>query len=343
MNSSLSRLYASSQQRLHPVIRWTVLPTLVVGASFFVRETFTVSVMGVQQQFPFGVALIIVGFFLGFGPGLVMLVMTGVSVSLWGTTPGQQYPLAVLTNMGLAVPVLWLSSWIRSLINSERAQRQALSDFVAIIAHEVRTPLSTITVATENTINYFNNHLAEESARNILLATGRIKNVISKAVDADISEITTFTVQHEEINLKPFLEKLIKVTPDPDRIHFQCGSPTIISTDPYLFGTVISNLLDNAIKYSIKDTPVTLIAREDSRYGRKGLAIDCENWIDPANTPDESRLFSKYYRHNRVSFKSGMGLGLWFSKLMIDVLSGTLEPSIDSSRVTFHLWIPSHA
>lgn len=343
MKSSLSRFYELSQHRLHPIIRWIVLPTIVVAASFFVRESFTVSVMGVQQQFPFGVALIFVGFFLGFGPGFVMLFMTGISVTLWGTTPGQEYPLAVLTNMGLAVPVLWVSSWIRSLINRERVQRQALSDFVAIIAHEARTPLSTITVATENTINYCNHQLSEESARNILLATGRIENVISRAIDADISEITTFSVQYEETSLKPFLEKLIKEASDPDRINFQCSSPIIIATDPYLLGTVVSNLLDNAIKYSLENTHVALIARDESRYGRKGLAIDCENWIDPANTPDTSRLFSKYYRLNRVSFKPGMGLGLWFSKLMIEAFSGTLEASFNSSRVTFHLWIPRKA
>lgn len=341
MKNFIRCLYASSQQPLNPVIRWIVLPTLIVAACFFVRETFTISVMGVQQQFPFGVALIFVGFFLGFGPGLVMLAMTGVSVSLWGTTPGPKYPVAVLTNMGLAVPVLWVSSWIRSLINSERAQRQALSDFVSIIAHEVRTPLSTITVATEISMNYSKNYLPEESARNILSATGRIEEVISKAIDADISEITTFAARNEELILNQFMERLIKGTSDPNRIKLQCPLSTVIATDPYLFGTVISNLLDNAIKYSLENTDVSLIARENARYGRKGVAIACENLIDPANSPDVSKLFRKYYRVNRVSFHSGMGLGLWFSKLMMDELSGLIEASVESSRVTFYLWIPS--
>lgn len=340
VNSALTRLYASTQQRRHPIIRWIVLPSLVVAVCFFVRESFTVSMMGVQQQFPFGPALILVGFFLGLGPGFVMLVLSGITVRLWGTTPGQQYPLAVLANMSLAVPVLCISSWIRTLINNERVQRQALSDFVAIVAHEVRTPLSTITVATENSLYYYNNQLPEESAKNILLAAGRIENVISKAIDADIAEITSFTARYEEINLKPFLEKLIKVTLDPERITLQCPSSPLFATDPYLLGTAISNLLDNAIKYSLDDTDVSLIARQDARHGQKGIAITCENWIDPANTPDASRLFRKYYRLNRVSFQSGMGLGLWFSKLMIDALSGSLEPSINSSRVAFHLWIP---
>jgi nitrogen-specific signal transduction histidine kinase len=43
-----------------------------------------------------------------------------------------------------------------------------------------------------------------------------------------------------------------------------------------------------------------------------------------------------------VSFQPGMGLGLWFSKLMIDALSGTIEPRIEPSRVTFQLWIPAN-
>ena len=298
--------------------------------------------MGLQQQFPFGPALILVGFFLGLGPGFVMLFLSGISVWLWGTTPGQQYPLAVLANMSLAVPVLFVSAWIRTLINNERHQRQALSDFVAIIAHEVRTPLSTITIAAENSINYFKNHLPEESARNIILASGRIENVIAKAVDADISEITKFTARPEEISLQPFLEKLIKATSDPDRIRLECPSSPIITTDPYLFGTAVSNLLDNAIKYSSMNTPVRLVAQEDSRYGRQGIAIACENWIDPPHAPDASRLFSKYYRLSSVSFQPGMGLGLWFSKLMIDTLSGTIEPRIEPSRVTFQLWIPAN-
>lgn len=269
MNSPLSRFYASTQQRLHPVIRWILLPLIVVAACFFVRESFTVSVMGVQQQFPFGLALVLVGFFLGLGPGFVTLFMAGISVSLWGTTPGQHYPLAVLANMSLGVPVIFISSWIRSLLNNERIQRQALSDFVAIIAHEVRTPLSTITLAAENSINYFNNYLAEESARNIILASGRIESVISKAIDADVSEITKFTASHEEISLRPFLENLIALTSHPDRIRLDCPLSPIITTDPYLFGTAISNVLDNAIKYALNDTDISLIAREDSRYTRR--------------------------------------------------------------------------
>lgn len=332
--------FLSTHQRLRPVIRWVVLPVLVVAACFFVRETVTVSIMGLQQQFPFGPALILVGFFLGLGPGFVMLILSGITVWLWGTTPGPDYPFAVPVNMSLAVPVLYVSAWIKKLMDNERMQRQALSDFVAVIAHEVRTPLSTITVATENSMNYFKNHLSEESARNILLATDQIESVISKAIDADLSEITAFTARPEEIGFKPFLEKLIKASSDPDRIKLQCAMPAIISTDPYLLGTVISNLLDNAIKYGLPDTDISLIARTGSRYGRKGLEIACENRIDPTNAPDASRLFSKYYRLNSVSFQPGMGLGLWFSKLMMDALSGNIEPRIEPSRVTFHLWIP---
>jgi signal transduction histidine kinase len=320
--------------------RYVLLPAFVVAVCFFIRESFTISAMGVQQQFPFGVATVLVGFFLGFRAGLMMLLMTGLSVYLWGTHPNAQYPLALPINLVLALPALAVSAYIRRLLNEQRSQREMLGDFIAILAHEVRTPLSTIKMAAENLQESHSDAFAMRRAGNLLLASERIEDVISRCVDTDLMELNEICPKLKALDLMPFLRDRIDLSVDPDRIIFDCQFSKFIITDPFLYGAVISNLLENALKYSLNHSHVTLLVFEQSKRGRRGVMVRCENFIAPRTAPDPKKLFRKYYRSDSVAFLPGMGLGLWYSNQIVNALSGSIGAEIKPSKVAFSVWVP---
>lgn len=340
MKLSFGHLYQLTRQPLKPVTRYLLLPAMIVAVCFFIRESFTVSAMGVQQQFPFGIAVILVGFFLGFRSGLMMLFMTGLSVSLWGTYPNSQYSLALPINIVFAIPALGVTALIRRLLNDQSAQREMLADFIAILAHQVRTPLSTIKMAAENLQENQSNQFDVGRGNNLMLASETIEDVISRCVDADRLELKELRPKHQEFHLRAFLQDRIDLSIDPERIALDCQVSAPIETDPFLYGTVISNLLENALKYSLKYSQVGLMASEQFKRGRRGVNLSCENFIDPRNAPDSKKLFRKYYRSKNVAYMPGLGLGLWFSKRIIEALSGFIGSKIERSKVTFCVWIP---
>lgn len=337
---SSSDLFALTQKPMLSVNRYILLPALIVAVCFFIREHFTIPAMGIQQQFPFGIALVLTGFLLGFRSGLMMLVMTGLSVYLWGTHPNPDYPLALPINLAMAIPVLALSACIRRLLNDQRAQREMLSDFIAILAHEVRTPLSTIKMAAENLHEDKHDEYSSRRAGNLLLASEQIEDVISRCIDADLLELNKISPKLSSFNLEPFIKDRIDFSVAPERIVFDCQSTASIVTDSFLYGTVISNLLENALKYSLRSSHVVLIVFEQMKRGRRGVTVRCENQIDPSTAPDPKKLFRKYYRSERVAFLPGMGLGLWYSNQIVNALSGFIGAEITSSMVTFSVWIP---
>jgi two-component system sensor histidine kinase KdpD len=95
---------------------------------------------------------------------------------------------------------------------------------------------------------------------------------------------------------------------------------------------VLLNLLENAAKYSPKDSPIDLICRRangtiEIQVGDRG----------PGVPPDDlQRIFDKFYRSRRVRNVTGLGLGLSISKGIVEALGGRIEAN---NRFGGGLWI----
>ncbi len=67
-------------------------------------------------------------------------------------------------------------------------------------------------------------------------------------------------------------------------------------TDDQLLGTILANLIDNALKYSRRDASISLRARPETRNGRNGILFVVSNPLGSAGFPDPAHVFKKYYR-----------------------------------------------
>lgn len=222
------------------------------------------------------------------------------------------------------------------------------NDFINNMTHELKTPISTISLAcealsdkdlgsSETTRNRFVSMINEENKRLGVL----VENVLQSAV-LDRGEIQ---LKPEEIDINTIIEKAVKnviiqVEKKNGTISIDSKAQnTNVIADKVHITNVIYNLLDNANKYT-PDTPQINISTEDIVNGivikikDNGIGISKEN---------QQKIFDRLYRvptGDRHDVK-GFGLGLSYVKAIIDKHQGkiTINSSLGKGT-TFSIHLP---
>jgi signal transduction histidine kinase len=223
-------------------------------------------------------------------------------------------------------------------------------ELLANISHEIRSPLARIKVALEL--------CTEDDATDV-----EIKDRLS-AIEEDVDEleqliedvfITTkldFAASSSQENALILHRELIEIgsTILDSQKRFKQVHPNhqlivkiekklpYLHVDPVLFRRVFDNLLDNAAKYSPKESPVELEATQ----GEKGICIEIRDRGIGIPKDDLERVFEPFFRtdRSRAPGTGGTGLGLTLSKRIIDSHQGNLiamkrEGGGTKFRITF--------
>lgn len=228
------------------------------------------------------------------------------------------------------------------VLNKEKELYQAKMDFFTNITHEIKTPLTLIKVPLETIsksageIPQFQKHLQimNSNADRLFELTNQLLDFRKTETDhyqlyfsqTDISEIITdtwsrFTPVMEHKKIKHSLE----VAPQP----------VIIWGDKDALTKIISNLIDNAIKYC--DTEVIL--QMENLAAQQAIQIAVMN--DGPAIPPESRnkIFEPFVRLN-IKNATGSGIGLSLARSLTELHKGTLVYSTTNNFNIFELTLP---
>ena len=225
---------------------------------------------------------------------------------------------------------------------------QIREDFSYAMIHDMKTPLSTIFM----TLNFLHTgrlddkpdkkekyfQIAESEADHLLTLTNKVLT-ISKL------EKHKLEMHKEELELEPIIDKLIdKFTAKAEKpVHFIKDLQTeVIYADEEFFGEVLSNLIDNAIKYSKESVEITLSSTSNELYTilkvhDNGLGISDD---------DQKVIFNKYERaaagrQKRKKGSSGFGLGLNFVQQVVEAHEGKIiVNSIEGEFTEFVIYLP---
>jgi signal transduction histidine kinase len=224
---------------------------------------------------------------------------------------------------------------LKTALNSEKEVNKLKSRFVTTASHEFRTPLSTISGSTELMEMYIseipNLKLAEKYEKHI----DRIKKEINRMVillnDTLILEkqsLGKYTFNPSQFSLSLFISNFLneyyaKKLEDKRIVLKMPKSPLDIKSDSQILTHIISNLLDNALKYSAENTTVKLIV-EPFTSEIKISIID-----QGIGIPEEEQvhLFESFFRASNVVGIVGTGLGLTIVKQFVELLNGTITYS----------------
>lgn len=214
----------------------------------------------------------------------------------------------------------------RSVRRQFRVQMQQ-QNFVMAITHELKTPISVSRLNLETLLKYN----LDDTRKNKLLQmtlqeTLRLDNLINNILISSQLDGNSYKVSKEEINFSDLTTDVVHQFSNryPDRnVQTTIQEEVEISGDPLLLKLLVSNLLENANKYSPKEKPIELM------LSRSDGMIDLEVRDEGQGIPDgeKKKVFEKFYRigSEQTRKTQGTGLGLYLCKKIAADHNGTIR------------------
>lgn len=231
----------------------------------------------------------------------------------------------------------------RSVRKQFRMQQQQ-QNFMMAITHELKTPISVAMLNLETLQKYqLDAEKQKKLIRMTLQETSRLDTLINNILVSSQLEGGGYVFSKEELDFSSLFKDCIRdaKTRYPERNFIEDIEPEIeIAGDPLLLQLLISNLIENAVKYSPKEKPIIC---KLGRSGKNVLLNIIDEGIGIADT-EKTKIFEKFYRTGNESTRKtqGTGLGLYLcSKIAgdhnADISVTNNIPSGTNFAIHFHI------
>ncbi|HEX3224850.1 MAG TPA: ATP-binding protein [Gaiellaceae bacterium] len=218
------------------------------------------------------------------------------------------------------------------------------ADFVSLVSHELRSPMAAVIGAARTLQDRWRTLTVEQ--RDAFLAligdeTNRLAALIGDVLDTSRIEAGTFSYSFTDVDLGRLVNDAVataSVGQDEVRVHAEVGKLPLVRGDRERLRQVITNLIDNAIKYSPAGDEVRVVASPEN--GAIRIAVTDHG---PGIPQDQQRLiFEKFGRADVPGgSKPGTGLGLFIARSIAEAHGGTVDVSSRPSEgATFVLTLP---
>jgi two-component system, OmpR family, sensor histidine kinase CiaH len=199
-------------------------------------------------------------------------------------------------------------------------------NFMMAITHELKTPIATTRLSLETVLR---RKLDEVQQQKLLLSalseTNRLNILTNNILLAAQMEEKSFQRDNEDINLADVVETVVSDYKNrfPQRtIEASTDKDVFIKGDELLLQIALSNLIDNALKYAPKDSPVYVDLMDEDDI----LQVKVSD--EGPGVPDEEkkRIFEKFYRSGNENTRKakGTGLGLYLTKKIVTDHNGDI-------------------
>lgn len=221
-------------------------------------------------------------------------------------------------------------------------------DFISNITHEFKTPIATISLASEVLLNSSANEpegRTAKYARVIYDENRRMRQQVDRVMQMALLDKHDYSLDLETVHLDDLIRgnvenlclehcnREIQVT-----FNLRAENP-LASVDPVHMANVVNNLVNNAIKYSPEKPQISISSRNENNYyvftvEDKGIGIAQENL---------TYIFDKFYRvpTGNVHNVKGFGIGLYYVKTMVEAHNGHIKVWSEPEKGTrFDVYIP---
>jgi two-component system phosphate regulon sensor histidine kinase PhoR len=239
---------------------------------------------------------------------------------------------------------------VRALLRQKKLS-EIKSDFINNMTHELKTPLATISLAVDairnpkvvndpEKLHYFGNIIKDENKR----MNKQVETILQAAL-LDKQEVQ---LRLKELHIHDILVNIgdnFKLQMDERKGKLsieQDAQNDLIEGDEVHITNMLSNLVDNAIKYSKEDVP-PVINISTMNYG-KYLRVRMEDNGIGMSKETVSRIFEKFYRAHTGNIHNvkGFGLGLSYVRTMVDAHHGKIKvESVPGKGSVFTVDLPN--
>lgn len=204
-------------------------------------------------------------------------------------------------------------------------------EFFTNVAHEIRTPLTLIKGPVENLLELKDDIPdIKEDLECLEKNTNRLTDLVSQILDFRQTEIKKFMLDFTRVNLSETIRDTalrFNIMANKSHLDYKVILP---ENDLYIMGDtealqkIISNLINNAIKYAERSVTITLFANRKNDKGDDFAMMEFENDGYIISSDNQEKIFEPFFRIKETSHEKGTGIGLSLSRSLVELHRGTL-------------------
>jgi len=230
------------------------------------------------------------------------------------------------------------SSLSRRQLEADRAQ---IAEMVSDISHQTKTPITNILLYTQLLQECGLDGESRELAEQIMRQSERLRFLVEALVKASRLENGLVAVRPARYPLAELCGRLaqdLESRAREKRVEMIWDIPPdiVCRYDPKWTGEALTNLLDNAVKYTPAGGRVTISVQLYELFCR----IDIADTGIGITGEEQAHVFERFYRSPRVAQQDGVGIGLYLSRRIISDEGGYIKLSSKGKGTTFSVFLP---
>jgi signal transduction histidine kinase len=250
----------------------------------------------------------------------------------------------ILISILLVLAVISCLFYLLKVIKHQKQLAEVKNDLISNITHEFKTPIATISVALESITSFNSIEDKEKTKKYIDMSSNQLSKLnvmVEKLLETATLDSDSLQLNKEETDIVSLLIALcnkyqIQNTEKTIQTSYKVEE-LITNVDVFHFENAINNILDNAIKYGGDLITIDLISKNENF---EIVISDNGSGINKAN---KDRIFEKFYRVPKGNTHNvkGFGIGLYYTKTIIDKHNGTIVLDLNNALTTFKINMPN--
>lgn len=225
-------------------------------------------------------------------------------------------------------------------LNAERRTSGLREQFIAVLGHDLRNPLSAIVSGLAVMCKSPLNDRQTEAAKLVEASALRISALVDDLMDFARGRLGAgMVLTCDDVNLEPVIAHVVnelRVAHPSRDISLQVDLPEVINCDHRRLSQLLSNLIANALFHGSQAGPVTVKASvQEDRF-----ALSVGNQGLPIPLPECERLFLPFARGELGARSDGLGLGLYVCSEIARAHNGGIRVVSDASQTVFTFEMP---
>jgi two-component system phosphate regulon sensor histidine kinase PhoR len=255
-------------------------------------------------------------------------------------------PIAYLLIVVVFVVVFFAFSM--GIIIRQKRLSEVKNDFINNMTHELKTPISTISLSSELLLRLEfpqDEEKMRKYASIIYKENKRLEKQVERVLNIAKLDKDKVVLNKEEIDLIAILEEVkenfnFNQAQGGGQIYLNhTEQQALLYADPVHLTNVLFNLVDNAVKYCKLSPEIQMSVQAE----KEGYRIEIQDNGIGIRKEDQKLIFDKFYRvpTGNIHDVKGFGLGLYYVKLIVDAHHGKIEVRSNPDKgTTFSIWLP---
>lgn len=225
---------------------------------------------------------------------------------------------------------LILSIMMCKVIKTQLSEEEKRREVTNALAHDIKTPLFIISGYAQNLKENINSEKREHYSDKIIERTNEVNELVHKMLDFTRLERLDSDIVKEPVDLYLLTKEISEKFSDSkieNEIRINKNGDSVITGNRELLTRALTNLLENAVRYSDENTPVIIEINDRT--------ISFSNTCSSITQEDIKHLTQPYYRGEKNRQSKGNGLGLSIVKSIVDIHNFTLDITLKDNVITF--------